>query len=625
MEKELKNLELNVDENTHLPKSIVPVETAVPAFIGYTEKAFFDGKDLHSINAIQPLEINSFAEYEGIFGGAPEPASIEFQLNRNNSVISLKTEEYSFLYYSVKLFFENFGTTCLVVSVGNFSNEAGKVSKHQLMKGLSCLEKTDVPTLLVIPDAVKLSYGEAGELHAAMLHQSHKLKNRFALLDIVNGANRLDSAEKPLDNFRENLNTDSLSYGAAYYPWLITTWNPRISTSVLLSAKYFRDGLQVKDLSTLFSLNIIDVLNLSRSFSNREIKLKHADYRSMTRAESTAALANELYNFLKKLYDFISHEKYPDTSNPFVKLHLNFIAKGSEFHKLMERFFVLVAERQLPLDFRSFLKDFKPLTFPIRTLILHDRSKPRKRLSSRSLNAFVAEVEQLGRSFFDEIERIQLHFQELMREYDKTYNSIVRAVETHKVVVPPSGAVAGVYSQVDHTRGVWKAPADLHITSAVCPAVEVFQQDQQNMKADTEAGISINALLFLTLKGVKVQGAHTLAGCGREWAYINVRRFCIMVEQSINEAIHPFSFEPNNEVTWSRVITMVENFLGSLWKEGALKGSNPEEAYFVKLGIGETMTASDVENGLMILCVGLAPLKPAGFLVLSLSQKMFIN
>ncbi len=119
-----------------------------------------------------------------------------------------------------------------------------------------------------------------------------------------------------------------------------------------------------------------------------------------------------------------------------------------------------------------------------------------------------------------------------------------------------------------------------------------------------------------------VWGARTLAGNDNEWRYVNVRRFYNFVEESVQKATGQFVFEANDANTWVRVSTMIENFLTNLWRQGALAGATPEEAFFVKVGLGTTMTFDDILNGIMNVEIGLAAVRPAEFIVLKFSQKM---
>jgi phage tail sheath protein FI len=136
------------------------------------------------------------------------------------------------------------------------------------------------------------------------------------------------------------------------------------------------------------------------------------------------------------------------------------------------------------------------------------------------------------------------------------------------------------------------------------------------------AGRSINAIRTFVGRGTRVWGARTLAGNDNEWRYINVRRFFNFAEESIKKATNQFVFEPNDANTWTRVRSMIENFLIVQWRAGALQGATPEAAFYVRVGLNQTMTALDILEGRMIVEVGMAVVRPAEFIILQFIQKM---
>ncbi|WP_332912550.1 phage tail sheath family protein [Algoriphagus boritolerans] len=190
------------------------------------------------------------------------------------------------------------------------------------------------------------------------------------------------------------------------------------------------------------------------------------------------------------------------------------------------------------------------------------------------------------------------------------------------VTVPPSGAIAGVYARVDSQRGVWKAPANVDIRSIIGPSIKVSNEQQASLNVDASSGKSINVIRSFTGKGTLVWGARTLAGNDNEWRYVPVRRLFIFIEESVKKATEFVVFEPNDANTWLRVKTMIENFLAKLWRDGALAGAKPEEAFFVRIGLGITMTAQDILEGRMNVEIGLAAVRPAEFIILKFSHKL---
>lgn len=192
-----------------------------------------------------------------------------------------------------------------------------------------------------------------------------------------------------------------------------------------------------------------------------------------------------------------------------------------------------------------------------------------------------------------------------------------------QITLPPSSAIVGVFAATDRTRGVWKAPANVSVTGVVKPSVAITHEDQEDLNIPNDGqGKSVNAIRSFTGRGIMVWGARTLAGNDNEWKYVPVRRLFIFVEESIKKASEFVVFEPNDANTWLRVKTMIENFLLNLWKDGALAGATPEDAYFVKVGLNETMTADDILTGKLIIEIGMAAVRPAEFIILKFSHKM---
>lgn len=200
--------------------------------------------------------------------------------------------------------------------------------------------------------------------------------------------------------------------------------------------------------------------------------------------------------------------------------------------------------------------------------------------------------------------------------------TIVRAIASNYITLPPSSTIAGVYARVDNDRGVWKAPANVSLNSVVGVAELIDNKEQASLNVDTVAGKSINIIRPFTGKGILVWGARTLAGNDNEWRYVPVRRFYIMAEESIRKATEQFVFEPNDANTWTRIQAMIENFLVQQWKAGALTGAKPEQAFYVRVGLGQTMTAQDILEGRMNIEIGMAVVRPAEFIVLKFSHKM---
>jgi phage tail sheath protein FI len=202
------------------------------------------------------------------------------------------------------------------------------------------------------------------------------------------------------------------------------------------------------------------------------------------------------------------------------------------------------------------------------------------------------------------------------------YNFVKTQLQDQFLVMPPSGAVAGVYAATDAARGVWKAPANVALLGVLEPAVKLNTAKQEDLNVDATAGKSVNALRAFAGKGTLVWGARTLAGNDNEWRYVSVRRFFNMVEESVKKSTAWAVFEPNDANTWVKVRGMIENYLIDKWRDGALAGATPKEAFFVKCGLGTTMSAVDILEGRMNVEIGMAVVRPAEFIVLKFSHKL---
>jgi hypothetical protein len=184
------------------------------------------------------------------------------------------------------------------------------------------------------------------------------------------------------------------------------------------------------------------------------------------------------------------------------------------------------------------------------------------------------------------------------------------------VLAPPSGHLAGIYARVDVERGVHKAPANELIRGITEISQEITKREQDLLNPYP---VNINVLRFFPGRGNRVWGARVVTS-DPEWKYINVRRLFIFLESSLDAGTQWVVFEPNDEPLWARVRASVSNFLGSVWRSGALQGATAEEAFFVKVD-RTTMAQDDIDNGRLIILVGVAPVKPAEFVIFRIQQK----
>jgi phage tail sheath protein FI len=182
-----------------------------------------------------------------------------------------------------------------------------------------------------------------------------------------------------------------------------------------------------------------------------------------------------------------------------------------------------------------------------------------------------------------------------------------------KILIPPGGHVAGIYARSDTERGVHKDPANEVIVGIDSLQLQISNQDQTQLNP-----IGVNALRHFKTQGNLVWGGRTTSS-DPDWKYINVRRLFIFVEKSIEQGTQWVVFEPNDEPTWARVRRSVSGFLTRLWMDGMLQGATKEQAYYVRCD-RTTMTQADIDNGRLIVEIGIAPVKPAEFVIFRIGQ-----
>lgn len=569
-----------IEEISKLPASIAPVATAIPAFVGYTENVTTDeGEDLTN----KPIRIMSFLDYIEIFGG-PFEESLTVTLansssnpdNRTISVALSSPSPYS-LYYHLQMYFQNGGGPCYIVSVGEYvaSPTDSNIDVAELSTGLEAVEQEDEVTLLVIPEAVILSNANRKSLYDAMLDQCTRLQDRFSIFDVI--ADEDDTVYNDGISFRNNdIGPDNLKYGAAYYPSLVANLN----------------------------------------YSSSDEKVTIDDQRLINEYAVGATLEKVLNgdNTADPAFGTFVIENNSKIDGDLFSVGAFSVTEGTpQFSKGANRTLTATAlAAALDLLDSSFSATSSGRTVTVKATT-----------PGTDGNLITLDYNDSGTGVAVIVSGATLTGGTIGTAPDvELYNNIKLEMKKLFVRLYPSATMAGIYARVDNDRGVWKAPANVSLSLVRKPVIQVTHEDQGNLNVDATSGKSINAIRTFAGKGVLVWGSRTLAGNDNEWRYVPVRRLYIFVEESVKKATEFVVFEPNDAKTWMRVKTMIENFLTSLWKKGALAGAKPEHAFFVKVGLGETMTYQDILNGIMNIEIGMAAVRPAEFIILKFSHKI---
>lgn len=579
-----------VEEISKLPASVAQTETAIPAFIGYTEKAEnANGETLLNI----PTRIESTMEYEQLYGGPPNQAfkiTLADEEPHLPKSADFKDEASPFLmHHALNMFFANGGGPCFIVSAGEYldGDDPNVPEYEDLKSGLDSIQKNDEITLIVIPEAVNIEDEDHYQLVQDVLAHNNDQVNRFGIFDVR-------SEDHDGDDFRTGSGSEALDKGAAYYPHLKSTIRyPYQKSGVELSGEPF-DGVTWAALESVSA-----VLNLQKMFKSLKEKVEEAD--------------SEL-----------------DTSKPAQEVLKVFKTglRNSEraFQKVKEAYNYLDDKDLTDEDVDGWIDGDDTLD-DIRGLMDSGTKETRE----TGLENLVTALEEANTAFDTAVISVRdendiagsISNEDILTYYNHEFSDAIKmAVEDMRVILPPSPAVAGVYARVDADRGVWKAPANVSLNRVSGPAVKLTVSENDRLYVHSGTGKSINAIRSFTGKGTLIWGARTIDGGSNEWRYISVRRFFNMVEDSVKSASARFVFEPNDANTWVKVKAMIENFLTTQWRAGALMGSTPDEAFYVSVGLGQTMDENHITAGKMIIEIGMAAVRPAEFIILRFSHKM---
>jgi phage tail sheath protein FI len=691
-----------IEEIVKFPPSVAQVETAIPAFIGYTEKA--TKKVENDLDRI-PTRITSLLDYETYFGSAYPEDSITVDITDivTNNVLTERsivvnqpsTPKPFLMYYALQIYFANGGGPCYIVSVNRYEDENGNentvlfqdlVNGKSLTNGLDLLKGEDEPTLILFPDAKALSEDDFYALYSNALMQCHDMQDRFTIID-THDSTDIEADSESLRN-KIALEKDYLKYGAAYYPYLDTILDYRYNQDDIL----IRHVTNVPDaistasndvdkalltipttLSGLISISngggtpaddtiegkIADVLlfidspnptgfNVAAGPANYALNLKNgfADTLSKLTGDLSLLIADKkaIENAANSVIASVKDDN-PGAEAPLEAALTKFVNlfEGTDKIESVKKTLDDLRAKALASKTTAALgtvvdnviveiaKLFK-FSAPASILDLPDDTLTigtdvfNNPLPGKTLTALVNDI----KTEINTINSVDTNNGAMNGRYlidiegldNKSYNAIKAEISALPLTLPPSSAVAGIYARVDSNRGVWKAPANVGVNYVIKPTIKITNDDQDNLNVDTVAGKSINAIRSFTGKGTLIWGSRTLAGNDNEWRYVPVRRFFNMAEESIKKATEQFVFEPNDANTWVRVRAMIENFLILQWRAGALAGAKPEQAFYVRIGLGQTMSALDILEGRMIVEIGMAVVRPAEFIILRFSHKM---
>lgn len=607
LKKDRKTPGVYVTEFPAFPPSIVGVATAVPIFVGYTQTAVDPSskKQLY----MTPVSISSMADFQTYFGfgfeaqGVVEPVlpaniATGYDLEAPTSdgvnpaesgyyLIGTTPSDAAFevvptfnLYAAMELFYANGGGNCFVISVGNYwgttsvtppaNTPATSVTATALQNGLNVAHDVRGGTMLVVPDACLLTsntvdpfgvknYSDYGSVVVQMLEQAGQLQDRVAILD-------MPAALDPATWSVAGMSAEADSFYTAIAP----------------AADYFSYGAAYGPALESSRLAISDVT-----------------YANLAGTTNAIIYANNLLTTQAlTLYPGVMNK----TTN-VMEYPPSLIAVAARIAAA----FPVTGAAAMPTGYES------PAIGQIANPTAN--ATPAQLVVSIANEAapvpIPAPTDTNGMTSLDQY----------LLNAVPVLSNLQQILAAKLNVVPPSGLMAGIWTQNDANKGVWNAPANVTLNEVIQPMVVLTDEQQGNYNVPLN-GNAIDILRAMPDRGTVVWGARTLDGNSLDFRYIQVRRTLIYIEQSIKQALQQFVFAPNDGGTWATVTATISNFLTQFWQAGGLMGDKATDAFTVNCGVPTTMSGLDVLNGYMIVNVTVQLIHPAEFIELTFTQTM---
>lgn len=625
-------------EKSAFPNSVVPVATAVPAFIGHTQIAMNGTKSLLNV----PFRITSMLEYNKYFGGGPQPEyllSVENQKDIEGAIEKLEKKDNEI---------ENVGITKAINTIQNLQEEANNLIsalEEKKPEGeTTVIADRIIATVVILEDDVKtLEYDNIPSDVANIKTVADNVKELISQPDVAKlKANdiiitskdiqvKINNIVPKLKNERKQLveavNTEIKKlYSVSESLWSISEAPTILNTLYYNIVLFFANGggacyiVSVGDYSEAFTSEdceagltpLIKEMEPTMLIIPEAVNLSFEEWKKTM--EYALGHCDTMKNRVAILDIFEGYKPQNDPSGDVVKNFRENIGSISlDYAAAYYPWINASVVSESDIDTFNLTTESAKLLLTIMQYELGYKSIKKIEQTDNKENA-------TGVEKADEVEPDYKLLNTLLQS--SPFGALVRKEICKKINrLPVAAAMAGIYTKTDNTRGVWKAPANVSINKAVSPTVNLTNNAQEDLNVDIY-GRSINAIRYFKGEGVKVWGARTLDGNSGDWRYINVRRTMIFLEESIKNAARAYVFEPNVASTWLNMKAMIENFLLGVWKQGGLAGASPEDAYSVHVGLGDTMTPEDILEGILRITVLVAISHPAEFIEITFQQQM---
>jgi phage tail sheath protein FI len=613
-----------VVEKNAFPNSVVEVATAVPAFIGYTKFALNGTKSLHK----SPWKISSLAEFVQYFGDEPDAVFSFAETNDSKSFISLNTNG-------------SFATLKSSADAYNTAFAKAQAAVDSAVKAEAAVEAEEDSTDDQKKEAKAVTVAATKKLTDLSIEYVNSVAVFTGVLAEANVAaadsKSITDAAKAVTAVTDDLTSDAPAKKAA---------DLKNASDALVTAVA---GFDItKAVAKFYSVSRTDSYNLYYNmkffFANGGGPCYIVSVGSYTDDFGKDALLSGIDTLLKEQEPTMvvvpeavkldnSQDCY-DIQTAVVKhcgLGMNRIAILDVYDGDKERTDPVAGD--VVTNFRmaigtEFL-DYAAAYYPwLHTSVVSENEITFKNIDKDNLADLQTVLKSFSpnlSSFINDMGNADVNVRDtahkVLYKQSPLYATIVKEMQAQVNLLPPSAAMAGIYTLTDHTKEVWKAPANTGLSNVISTAVNISYAEQEDLNVPMD-GKGVNAIRFFTGEGIKVWGARTLDGNSLDWRYINVRRTMIMLEESIKNAAKAFVFDPNVANTWVIVRSTISNFLNGIWKRGGLAGAVPEDAYSVHIGLGDTMTPDDILEGIMRITVLVAISRPAEYIEITFMQQM---
>lgn len=545
-------------EQSAFPPSVAQVPTAIPAFIGYTQMAEYNGNTLVGV----PFMVNSLSEYNTYFGGAPDyqfpiikvptaspgatQAPYDLKIGTQYLSIGAPTSGNFYMYNCLRLFYLNGGGPCYIVSVGTYEQPAINPTTQKiedmpytaaladLLNGLNLLPTIQFPkpTLILIPDGLVLDFNDYSTLQQEMIQQAGTLMDRVAVLDVYNGY--LGYPTSTISDFRNAIGVSFLNYATAYYPWLQTSVvaSTEINFSNIDNTGTAQNSVKVANL--IYSPLVGTLTSITTDYENLEANLlvpppggtatapiAYPDWTSAFNAAqpgtgtwntATIGLLSNQGIVLSEMYSLLyAFGQNPNTlpSSPPSSVSPLLTADLIGAISMLTTPTGSLSQSMYQLAIAEVNYGIKPVTIGSNAAnwgwtkagMTVAASSPPPAMPSSLYNLLEPQYQSAFNALLSALNNAINAAYTLLTQYNNSlYNSnsdyanLMNAIGNAVNVLPPASAMAGIYTLYDNTYGVWESPANVNIIGAVSPMVVINDDSQASLNVDALGGKSINAI-----------------------------------------------------------------------------------------------------------------------------------